>query len=145
MIQRVQTLWMLLAVIAVFLTFQFSFYSGSLALVTDQTGVLAGGNYGEVFATQNFFILFLTSALGTGILINIFLYKHRKIQTRILLAGIIVECLIIFLYMKQTNNFSTGNFSLWSALHPFIIFFLFMAMRGIYKDGKLIKESNRLR
>lgn len=146
MIQRVQTLWMLLAAIAVFLTFQFPFYSGWLAAVTDpDSGVAAGGNYGEIFATQHFLILFLTSALGTGILINIFLFNHRKIQMRILLIGIIVECLIVFLYMREIKQFSTGNFSLWSGLHPFIIFLLFMAMRGIYKDGKLIKESNRLR
>ncbi|MEO8415417.1 MAG: DUF4293 family protein [Ginsengibacter sp.] len=136
MIQRVQTIWMILAAAAVFLTLKFSFYSGTIA---------ADNTYHAVMATDNFFLLVLTSALGTGILINIFLFKNRTIQTRIILLTIVLECLIIFLYIKQTSKFSTGNFSLWSALHLLVIVFLIFAARGIYKDSKLIKESNRLR
>ena len=77
MIQRIQTLWMILAALAVFLTIQFSFYSGTLAV--DNT-------YHTVTATDNFLLLILTSALGTGIVINIFLFKQRSIQMRIIIA-----------------------------------------------------------
>ena len=136
MIQRVQTIWMILGAIAAFLTLQFSFYSGNLA---------EGNIYHAVMASDNFFILILTSALGTGIIINIFLYKHRSVQFRIILFALLTECLIIFIYTRETNKFTTGNFSLWSALHLVIIVFLILAARGIYKDSKLIKESNRLR
>ncbi|MDQ6845350.1 MAG: DUF4293 domain-containing protein [Bacteroidota bacterium] len=136
MIQRVQTVWMILAAITVFLTLEFSFYSGNLA---------AGNVYHAVMATDNFFLLVLTSALGTGIVINIFLYKHRSVQFRIILFALLAEFLIIFLYIRQINKFTTGNFSLWSALHLLIIVFLIFAARGIYNDSKLIKESNRLR
>ncbi len=136
MIQRVQTIWMIVAALVTFLTLKFSFYSGTLAL--DNT-------YHAVMATDNFFILVLTSALGTGIIIDIFLFKHRSVQFRIILFALLAECVIIFLYIRQTNKFSTGNFSLWSALHLLIIVFLIFAARGIYKDSKLIKESNRLR
>jgi peptidoglycan/LPS O-acetylase OafA/YrhL len=136
MIQRVQTIWMILAAIAAFLTLKFLFYSGTL---------IADNLYHPLLATDNFLILILTSALGTGIVINIFLFKTRKIQMRIIIIAILLECLIIFLYIKQTNNYSTGNYSLWSVLHILIIIFLFFAARGIYKDSKLIKESNRLR
>ncbi len=136
MIQRVQTLWMILAAIAVFLTIKFSFYSGTLVL--DNT-------YHAVMAADNFLLLMLTSALGTGIVINIFLFKHRSIQMRIIIAAILVQCLIIFMYIRETNKFSAGNFNIWSALHLFIILFLILAAKGIYNDSKLIKESNRLR
>jgi peptidoglycan/LPS O-acetylase OafA/YrhL len=136
MIQRVQTVWMLLAAIAVFLTLKFLFYSGTY--ISDNT-------YHPLLATDNFPILILTSALGTGIVINIFLYKQRSIQSRIIFFAILLECLIIFLYVKQTDKYSTGSYSLWSALHILIIIFLILAIRGIYKDAKLIKESNRLR
>lgn len=136
MIQRVQTIWMILAAIIVFLTLKFPFYSGTL---------MADNTYHAVMATDNFFLLILTSALGTGILINIFLFKHRSVQFRIILFAILAECIVIFLYIRQTNKFSTGNFGLWSALHLLIIIFLIFAARGIYKDSKLIKESNRLR
>ena len=136
MIQRVQTLWMILAAAAVFLTLKFSFYSGTLS---------ADNSYHAVMATDNFFLLILTSALGTCILINIFLFNHRSIQFRIIIFAILGEGLIIFLYIKQTAKFSTGTFGLWSALHLLIILFLIFAAKGIYNDSKLIKESNRLR
>jgi len=148
MIQRVQTLWMILAAIAVFLTIKFSFYSGTLVLqntVDTMTNLATDGSYHLVKATDNFLILILTSALGTGIIIDIFLYKHRSIQIRIIMAAIIVECLIIFLYIRETNNYSQGNFNVWSILHILIIVFLILAAKGIYNDSKLIKESNRLR
>lgn len=136
MIQRVQTIWMILAALAVFLTIKLSFYSGTLA---------ADNSYQTITGTSNIFLLILTSALGTGILINIFLFKQRSIQFRIVLAALLLECLLLFMYVNETNKFSAGNFSIWSALHVLVIIFLFFAARGIYRDSKLIKESNRLR
>jgi hypothetical protein len=136
MIQRVQTLWMILAAIAAFLTIKFSFYSGTL---------IADNTYHALIAADNFIILILTSAMGTGIIINIFLFKHRSIQMRIILTAILVECLIVYLYIRETHKYSQGDFSFWAILHILIIIFLYFAARGIYRDSKLIKESNRLR
>ena len=136
MIQRIQTLWMILAAAIIFITLKVPFYAGTL---------LDGGQFHKLLATDYFIILILTSALGTGMLINIFLYKHRSIQSRIIIVSIILECLIVFLYIKQTTKYSTGNYTLWSALHIFIFIFFILAARGIYKDSKLIKDSNRLR
>ncbi|MEO9021036.1 MAG: DUF4293 family protein [Ginsengibacter sp.] len=148
MIQRVQTLWMILAAILAFLTIKFSFYSGTLILentVDAATALATDGSYHVLRATDNFFILILTSALGTGIIINIFLFKHRSVQIKIIIAAILLECLIVFLYIRETNKYSQGNFNIWSVLHIFIVLFLLFAAKGIYKDSKLIKESNRLR
>lgn len=148
MIQRAQTLWMILAAIFVFLTIKFSFYSGTLMLETTPGPAAAlgtDGSYHVLRATDNFLILILTSALGTGVIINIFLFKHRSIQMRIILVAILAECLVIYLYIMETNKFSQGNFSIWAALHILIIISLFFAAKGIYKDSKLIKDSNRLR
>ena len=136
MIQRIQTIWMLLAALAVFLTLKFSFYSGTL---------IEKNTYDTVIATDNIILLILTSALGTGIIINIFLYKQRSVQIKIAIAALLVEFLIIFMYIREINKFSAGNFSLWSALHLVIILFLIFAAKGIYNDSKLVKESNRLR
>lgn len=135
---------MILAAIAVFLTIQFPFYSGTLSMAGMDTAAPMD-MYQSVKATDNFLILILTSALGTGIIINIFLFRQRSIQMRIIIVAILVECLIIFMYIREINKFSAGNFSLWSALHLCIIVFLIFAARGIYHDSKLIKESNRLR
>lgn len=148
MIQRVQTIWMLLAALAAFLTLRFAFYGGTLILEnvnTTATAMASDGSYHLLKATDHFLIMILTSALGTGIFINIFLYKNRKIQMRIIIAAIIVECLIVFLYFKQVQLYSEGNFNIWAILHILIIIFLILAARGIYRDSKLIRESNRLR
>ncbi len=56
-----------------------------------------------------------------------------------------MECLIIFLYFRETQKFSQGNFNIWAILHILIIVFLILAARGIYKDSKLIKESNQVK
>lgn len=136
MIHRVQTLWMLLAVAAIFLTLKTSFYSGTL---------LTDNSFHSITGMDNYGIMILTIAMGTTLFVNIFLFKHRTIQFRICLFALLAECLIIFLYFRQIKNYSKGNFDLWCALHLFILLFIFLAARGIYKDEKLIKDSSRLR
>lgn len=136
MIQRVQTIWKLLAAAAAFLTLKLSFYSGTLA---------ADNSFHSVVAMDHFGLMILTIALGTTMFVNIFLFKHRVIQLRICIFALIAECLLIFLYLQQIKNYSKGNFDLWCALHLFILIFIILAARGIYKDEKLIKDSNRLR
>ena len=108
MIQRVQTVWMILAAFAGFLNAKIFFLQWYSCL---QIMLIH-----EVTATDNFLILILTSALGTGIIINIFLFKQQKYSNaELFLLAIVMECLIIFLYIRETNKFSTGSFNLWSA------------------------------
>ena len=136
MIQRVQSLWLLLASAAVLLSLKTSFYSGSL---------IADNTYHSLMGIDSYGVMILTVALGTALFVNIFLFKHRMLQFRICLFALLAECLLIFLYFNQIKNYSKGNFSLWCALHVFILLFIILATRGVYKDEKLIKDSNRLR
>ena len=136
MIQRIQTIWMFIAAAAVFLTLQFSFLSGTK--ITDNS-------FYSFTAKDNFILMVLTSALGTAILINIFLFKHRSVQFKICIIALLAECLIVFLYLKQSKQFSNWTYDLWAVFHLVIFIALILAMRGIYKDNKLIKDSNRLR
>ena len=136
MIQRVQTIWMLLAAIAVFLTLKFSFYSGTL--VTDNS-------FHSLVATDNFLLMVLTSALGTAIVVNIFLFRYRQVQFKLCIIALIVEVIILFLYVRELKNYSKGTFDLWAIFHLITIVMLILAATGIYKDEKLVKDSNRLR
>lgn len=136
MIQRVQTIWLLLASAATLLSLKTSFYSGTL---------IADNSFHSIMGIDSYGLMILTVALGTALFVNIFLFKHRMLQFRICIFALLAECLIIFLYFNQIKNYSKGNFSLWCALHVFILLFIFLAARGIYKDEKLIKDSNRLR
>ena len=141
MIQRVQTIWLLIASIAVFLTLKFAFYSGTLL-----NGTLVSQNsFHSLVATDNFILMVLTCALGSALIINIFLFKHRTLQFRICIVAILLEFLILFLYYRQTKFYSNGTLDVWAIFHLVTIIALILAARGIYKDEKLIKDSNRLR
>lgn len=136
MIQRIQTIWLLLAAALVFLTIKLPFYSG-----TDSVDL----TYRILTGTSNLFILILSSSLGTCMLVTIFMFKQRKVQNRLVWLCILVEGLIFYLYYRQISFFSAGGLSIWSILHPVILLLLILAARGIYRDSRLIKESNRLR
>jgi hypothetical protein len=139
MLQRMQSVWLFLAAVSTILTLKFSFFSGNKL----------GGNQVKAFeyltATSSMLILVLTIALISGILIDIFLYKNRKLQLRITIIAIIVSLLDIFLYYKQTQKFVEGNYDLTAVLSLAVPVFLILAARGIYKDQKLVKSLDRLR
>ena len=97
MIQRVQSIWMILAAIAIFLTLKLPFYSGTL---------LTDNSFDSLIATDNFILMVLTCALGSALVINIFLFKHRTLQFRICIIAILTELLLLFLYYRQTKLYS---------------------------------------
>lgn len=139
MLQRMQTIWLLLAAIAAFLTIKFSFYSGNI----ETAGQPASFQY--LTAGFNIWILILTIALVCIGAIDIFLYKNRKLQGRLAILGILFSLLNIFLYYKQTQKFAIGNYDLTAILALVIPVFFFLAFRGIYRDQKLVKSLDRLR
>ena len=143
MIQRVQTIWLLIGMIAAFLTLQFSFYSGTLILNNHLD--LPGNSFHSFVAKDNFILMVLTSALGTALLINIFLFRHRSVQFKICIIALLVEIIILFLYTRQLKQYSQGTMDIWAIFHLVILITLILAARGIYNDQKLIKDSNRLR
>src|SRR5882724_8967577 len=131
MLQRMQTIWLLLAAAGGILTLKYSFFSGN-KIDTSQVKT-----FEYLTATSNMIILVLTIALVSGILIDIFLYKNRKLQLRITILAIIVSLLNIFLYYGQTKKFVEGNYDLTAVLSLVIPVLLVLAARGIYKDQKL--------
>ena len=139
MIQRIQTIWLLLAAVAAFLTLKFSFFSGNIA------GAGQTKTFTYLTAASNMAILFFTVAVGVAALICIFLYKNRKVQMRIALAAMLISFLNIVLYYNQTRHFVEGNYDLTALIALAIPIFLLLATRGIYKDQKLVKSLDRLR
>jgi hypothetical protein len=134
MIQRIQTIWLLLAAIAASLTFKLPYYTGIL-----------GATPASVIATDGFVLTIVTSAIVFTALIAIFFYKTRKIQLRLCVLGLLLEAGLIYLYYRRIHVFGSGELTIWSIFHMLILFFFFLAARGISKDDKLIKESDRLR
>jgi hypothetical protein len=139
MLQRMQSLWLLLAAITAFLTIRLSFYSGNIGL----SGQPPSFQY--LTATFNIWIMILTIALVSIGAIDIFLYKNRKLQGRLALLGILISLLNIYLYYKQTHRFDTGNYDLTALLALAVPVLFFLAARGIYRDQKLVRSLDRLR
>jgi Domain of unknown function (DUF4293) len=138
MLQRMQSIWLLFAAVCGFLTFKFSFFSGNKTV--DQTK-----SFEFLTASSAMLLLVLTVAVICGTCISIFLYKNRKLQLRIVLVALIVSFLNIYLYYRETKNFVEGNYDLSAVISLAIPVFLLLALRGIYKDEKLVKSLDRLR
>jgi len=91
-------------------------------------------------------------ALGVAIMaiITVFLYKNRKRQIGICYALLITEILIYVLYfIFERDYLSLANFyqhARFTFVFPFIaIILLFLAIRSIRKDEKLVRSLDRLR
>ena len=160
MIQRVQTIYMLASVIAI-LTMHFfwlasfaipeaTFELNSLGLVCQTKGFETDRMVWELFI-----VLLLMVALP---LINIFLYKNRKLQLRVLIYTIILNVLYYGLFFWECYRLkgevaalSQGgvadvHYNIMMLVMPAVsIFALIMAARGVIFDIALIKSLERLR
>lgn len=136
MIQRIQSVWLLLAAACAFASFKFPYYSGITAYDTRPF---------ELNASETFLLMAVTAAVGCLALFNIFLFKKRTLQLRLCVLGIFLEALLIFLYYRETTTFVQGTYSLTAILHSIIVFAFVLAARAINKDSKLVKDSDRLR
>jgi hypothetical protein len=153
MLQRKQTLWMLLALICAALTFNFAFYTGNVMVGANGHVFMklrAAPNLGfgkDSASAGSVLILIVTVVIILGLLYDIFLFKVRKKQIWITIGLIILSLLNIFLYWNasQPDHFVEGNYGIGALLSVAIPVFLFMAVRGIRKDEKLVKSSDRLR
>ena len=136
MIQRIQSIWLLVAGVCALLTLQFSFYSGTY---------LTDNQYHQLNGKENTLLLFTTVLLALLPLIAIFLYKNRILQLRLTLLAVVINIILLFLYYKELKEFAKGDIAITAGLHAVIIIALLLAARAINKDEKLIKDSNRLR
>jgi hypothetical protein len=136
MIQRKQTIWLLLATICIFLTMNFASYVG--AHKDDVLHMLKG--------TENIMLVILTSAIGVTCMITIFFFKNRKLQLRIALIALFLEFVLIALYLKEIMALPIkGTFGIASLLHVAVVVFILLALKGISGDERMVKDSNRLR
>ncbi|MEP7165534.1 MAG: DUF4293 domain-containing protein [Ferruginibacter sp.] len=136
MIQRIQSVWFLVASICAFLSLKLPFYIGT---TKDH---IAGH---QLIGTENLYLLFLTIAIGLLAFVTIFLFKKRRIQIRLSVLGIMLELVLILLYYLEVRTYLDGTYALSALLQSCVVFFFFLALRGIGKDIKLIKNSDRLR
>ena len=136
MIQRIQTLWLVLAIAAGILSIKFPFYTGH---TLDYNALI------ELRGSWNVPILIITVICVIISCVAIFLFKNRRKQTTYIIINIILSLIIIILYFLQIRNFMEGSFSLTSLFAFSIPIFLVLALAGVRRDAKIIRSLDRLR
>jgi len=138
MIQRIQTLWLFLAVTTSVLIW-------ILPVFEDDSGNL-------FFTIDTSFFLILTVTLSCLLsFATIFFYKKRGAQKQLIVLNFCVTIAIVLIEYFEVSNFKVkmgilqGHWQLSAILPFFIITFLIFAYRGIRKDEKLLDNSDRLR
>jgi heme/copper-type cytochrome/quinol oxidase subunit 3 len=140
MIQRIQTVWLFLAVLFAALTYKFPFYNGP---VTGKDGSIKPDV--DLVASSNFILIVLTSGLIAGTIAIIFMYKNRKQQFWLTVVAACLSIINLVIYFYEVKKFSGGGLSLTSIFALAIPIFIILAASGIRKDEKLIKSLDRLR
>jgi TRAP-type C4-dicarboxylate transport system permease small subunit len=142
MIQRIQSLWLVIVAITAFATSQLTLYVGTLPNGTELPLKLAA----------NLLLVIVVIILGLLALICLFLYKNRKLQFKLSVLGVVLYIGFLFLeYYVVENSFKpahgivTGSYQIGAILPILMVVFFFLAARGIYKDEKLVKSMDRLR
>lgn len=158
MIQRIQTVFLILAFLATVALFFFpmaGIYSNTAAYkfyVYELKNMVPGEV--SIFSFMTTFPLLLINILVAAISLScIFLYKNRVLQAKLvrfaILAEIILIVLIFFVYAQiiEKNLLASPDYLEEAGIYfPLIsLVFLILANRSIMKDEKLVRSVDRLR
>ena len=145
MIQRKQTLWLLIASLLNFCVLFFDVYRWHQLVNGVDTPM-------QLSVTGHFPLMAMVVVTGLLPLVAIFLFSQRKRQINITMLSIVaVICFFAMLVYsvselgKQTPPPTSGSYYLGSMLPIASILFLIMAIIAIRKDEKLVKSMDRLR
>jgi hypothetical protein len=138
MIQRIQTLWLLLAsIIGAIVWF--------LPVFSDET-ILK-----DFFINESLFLMLVVVFSSITSFVTIFLFKKRSTQKQLIIVNICLALSIIVLEYVEVNSFKNtfniqqGHWQISAILPFFIILFLVFGYRGIRKDEKLLSSTDRIR
>ncbi len=146
MIQRIQTIYLVLAAACAFGLFGLPFATSTQS--SDATSLFADGIYNINDHTA---LIALFCAAGALVLISIFLFNNRKQQLlmgRFAIIADVIGIILVLVFLYQ-DGAKTGEADVQEQLGVglpilFIIFAL-LAQRGISSDEKLVRSADRLR
>jgi Mg2+ and Co2+ transporter CorA len=138
MIQRIQTLWLLLTAACAFISLKLPFYTGNV--MENQSSV-----FKSLTASSSLLINIITVIIGVFAIVFIFLFKNRKRQLWLTFLLFVLTILQIVLLYFQTSSFVQGTWAISILIYIALPILLILAMRGIYKDEQLVKSVDRLR
>lgn len=154
MIQRIQTIYLFLSAVLIFLIFMFPLseflLNNDLLYILRYRGIYEIKEGVELSVIRSLPLATLFGIILFVNLINIFLFKNRGLQMRICVFSIILMLgslgLTYYYVYTAFNEFGTiVNYKL-TITFPLIAAILnYMAFRGIRKDEKLVKSLDRIR
>ena len=133
MIQRIQTLWLLIASAAAFFILKFPFYYTPEPNVLELNGA---GQYSTLVS------LAFSACLS---FISIFLYGNRMLQLKVTIINFLLSGLIGYFIYTIVKTHPGGGFTLASASLFFIPILQLIACYKIYQDEKSVKSADRIR
>lgn len=136
MLQRVQSIWLLLAAVFAFLTFRMPFYVGNHSTLP---GLI------DLNAQTTIWLTIVAALTGALAFISIFLFNNRKLQLRLCFFGIVLTLVLLTLCFLEMTKFTSGSLALSCIIYFAILAFYVLAMNGIRKDERLIKSMDRFR
>lgn len=146
MIQRIQSIFFLLAAAAAFSLFAFPFASTEQAV--NNSALFSDG----IYNIQDHIALLIMFCLAGGLsFVTIFLFKNRKLQLNIGRFAFIANLLglilaVVFFFHDKEKVMSTPIDDGIGIFLPIVSFvFLLLAIHFITKDEKLVKSMDRLR
>ncbi|RZL33641.1 MAG: DUF4293 family protein [Pedobacter sp.] len=155
MIQRVQSIWLFLAAIALILMFFLPIATKNIGgseseIYTNGLYRTVTGKSGTGLMINTFLPLLITNiAVAVMCLMNIFNFRKRSLQKRIIIftiaaiGGFAFWCSI---FAKQLPGGIEGaSFGVGAYMPALAILFCVLAIFGINKDERLIRSAERLR
>lgn len=155
MIQRIQSLYLALAIILLMLLIKFPYSS----FVSPEGKLYELGFYGLISQPEGFQVLTPTINISYPILITIiillcvvaiFFYKKRNIQVKIchtILVSIIILAIAEYTVFNEvrSQNWKYGSFTIYSYIPYIAGLLVYLARNSIRKDEELVKSIDRIR
>lgn len=158
MIQRIQTVYLTLAFVAIALLFAFplaQFFSETGAYVFSVNGLknMVPGDANAFNPIIFLPLIIVVVGLAFLLLFTIFQYKNRSFQVKLTSIGVLAAIALImgifFLYIpmieKKINIIPDYRKAFGIYLPLVALVFLVMANRAIKRDDKLVRSADRLR
>lgn len=144
MIQRIQSIWLLLAALCNAGLFYFDIFHTEAAVnaLIPATQLRINDHYPSLLIALVIIVLPLVA---------IFMFKQRKRQrmmavlSMVFTIGFISSAIMRVTNFQNANPAAQGSYSIGAVLPVIAIVFLAMAIRGINKDERLVKSTDRLR